>query len=85
MTPCGMMNGPNIPITDFSDAWKKICEERDKIFLPKECSTCSLRKKCDMCAAVSLAETGKSDEVPPYACQKAHEFEKLCKEFIQRQ
>ena len=85
MTPCGMMSGPNIPITDFGEAWKKICEEREKIFLPKECSTCSLRLKCDMCAAVSLAETGKSDEVPPYACKKAHEFEKLCEEFKSRQ
>lgn len=85
MTPCGMMNGPNIPITDFSEAWEAICKEREKIFLPKECSTCPLRKKCDMCAAVSLAETGRSNAVPSYACQKAHEFEKLCKEFIQRQ
>ena len=85
MTPCGMMAGPNIPITDFSDAWKQICDEREKIFLPEECSTCSLRQKCDMCAAVSIAETGKSNRVPPYACKKAHEYEKLCKEFIQRQ
>lgn len=85
MTPCGMMNGPNVPITDFSNAWKKICEEREKIFLPKECSTCSLRQKCDMCAAVSMAECGKSDSVPPYACQKARESQKLCDEFISRQ
>lgn len=85
MTPCGMMAGPNIPITDFGEAWKKICEEREKIFLPKECSTCSLRKECDMCAAVSIAETGRSNSVPPYACKKAHGFEKLCKEFMQRQ
>lgn len=85
MTPCGMMAEPNIPITDFGEAWKQICEEREKIFLPKECSACSLRKKCDMCAAVSIAETGKSDEVPPYACKKAHEYERICKEFILRQ
>lgn len=85
MTPCGMMPSPNIPITDFGEAWKKICEEREKIFLPKECSTCPLRKSCDICAAVSLAETGKSNGVPPYACKKAHEYAKLCKEFVTRQ
>lgn len=85
MMPCGMMPGPNIPITDFDEAWKQLCEERKKIFLPSECSTCPLRKKCDMCAAVSLAETGRSDGVPPYACKKAHEFEKLLKDFILRQ
>lgn len=85
MTPCGMMAGPNIPITDFNTAWQTVCEEREKIFLPAECSTCSLRKKCDMCAAVSLAETGRSDAVPPYACKKAHEFSRICEEFISRQ
>lgn len=85
MTPCGMMSGPNIPISDFAEVWKKICEEREKIFLPKECSSCSLRKKCDMCAAVSLAETGKSDKVPLYACKKAHKYAELCKDFIIRQ
>ena len=84
MTLCGMMSGPNIPINDFGETWKKICEERERIFLPKKCSTCSLRKKCDMCAAVSIAETGRSDEVPPYACQKAHEYERICKEFINK-
>ena len=85
MTPCGMMPEPNVPITDFGEAWKTICEEREKIFLPKECSTCSLRKSCDMCAAVSMAENGKSNEIPQYACQKAHEYKKICNEFISRQ
>ncbi len=85
MTPCGMMPEPNVPITDFGEAWKSICKSRENIFLPKECSTCSLRKKCDMCAAVTLAETGRSDGLPPYACKKAQEFEKLCKDFISRQ
>lgn len=85
MTPCGMMPEPNVPITDFGEAWKTICEEREKIFLPKECSTCSLRKSCDMCAAVSMAENGKSNEIPQYACHKAHEYKKICNEFISRQ
>lgn len=85
MTLCGMMPSPNIPVTDFGQAWKTICEEREKIFLPKECSTCSLRKNCDICAAVSLAENGKSNIVPEYACKKAHEYEKLCKKYILRQ
>ena len=85
MTPCGMMSSPSFPVTDFRQAWKQICEERDKIFLPKECSTCSLRKNCDICAAVSIAENGRSDVVPEYACKKAHEYAKLCKKFVLRQ
>lgn len=83
LTPCGMMNSPSIPITDFSEAWQSLREEREKILLPKKCVNCSLRKTCDMCAAVSLAETGKSDAVPEYACTKAHEYSRLCREFIQ--
>lgn len=85
MTPCGMMSGPNIPVTDFAGAWQAIRAEREKIFLPAECSGCKHRKKCDMCAAVSLGETGRSDGVPPYACQKAYEYSRLCDEFISRQ
>ncbi|MBR2867756.1 MAG: radical SAM protein [Clostridia bacterium] len=82
MTPCGMMAEPKIPITDFTDAWKRICDETKKILLPKECLKCEHRRICDMCAAVSKAETGRSDAVPDYACKKAHEYTRLCKEFL---
>lgn len=85
MTPCGMMSAPNVPVTDFGSAWGAIRKARESIYLPAECSGCSLRKKCDMCAAVSLGETGRSDGVPTYACQKAHEYAQLCQEFISRQ
>lgn len=85
MTPCGMMATPNVPISDFSRAWQSLRSEREKIFLPKECASCSLRKSCDICAAVSMAECGKSDGLPLYACQKAHEYERICNEFISRQ
>lgn len=81
MTPCGMMTWPSVEIDDFSEAWQMLKSERDKILLPKKCASCSLRKGCDMCAAVSMAECGKSDEVPQYACEKAYEYEKLCREF----
>ena len=85
MTPCGMMSAPNIPITDFGSAWDAIRKARENIYLPAECSGCELQKKCDMCAAVSLGETGRSDGVPPYACLKAHEYARLCADFISRQ
>ena len=85
MTPCGMMTNPSIPVTDFNSAWEMLKNERQKILLPKECGNCPIRKNCDMCAAVSMAECGKSDSVPPYACKKAHEYQKICNEFISRQ
>ncbi len=81
MTPCGMMAEPRIPITDFADAWNRIRSETEKILLPKKCLNCEHRKVCDMCAAVSIAETGRSDTVPEYACKKAHEYARLCKDY----
>lgn len=82
MTPCGMMTAPSAPAEDFSEAWKTICAEREKIYLPKKCATCRIRNLCDLCAAVSVAETGKSDAVPQYACEKAREYARLCREYI---
>lgn len=84
MSLCGMMSKPSFEIDDFKLTWQRICEERKKIFLPAPCSACEHRKKCDVCAAVAVAENGKSDCVPAYACQKAHEYARLCQEFSSR-
>lgn len=85
MTPCGMMTSPSVEIKNFSSAWQYLTGERQKILLPKECGECPLRKNCDMCAAVSMAECGRADSVPPYACKKAHEYQKLCNDFLSGQ
>ena len=82
MTPCGMMVEPSVAIEDFDDAWNLIRAEREKIYLPAECKSCSLRKSCDICAAVSYAETGRFDGVPTYVCQKAKAYNKLCREVL---
>ncbi len=82
MTPCGMMNTPSVPIEDFKEAWNSIREKRREIFLPTQCTGCELRKSCDMCAAVSYAETGRFDSLPEYVCRKAHEYNRLCCEFL---
>ena len=82
MTPCGMMTEPSVKISDFDAAWKEIRAKRENIILPAKCSACELRKYCDICAAVSKAETGRFDGVPEYACKKAQEYHRLCKNFI---
>lgn len=82
MTPCGMMPEPNVPIEDFGEAWQRLRDERKNILLPSECKSCALRRECDMCAAVSKAESGRYGGLPQYACEKAHEYAKLCSEFI---
>lgn len=84
MSPCGMMTTPMTEITDFNSAWNFMKESRKKIFLPSECLECELRNYCDVCAAVSFAETGKFSKVPEYACKKAAYYKKLCNKFIKK-
>ncbi len=82
MSPCGTMSTPMVEIRNFNDAWNEIKKSREKIFLPSVCHRCELRNYCDMCAAVSLAETGEFGKAPGYACKKAAQYKKLCDEFI---
>ena len=80
MTPCGMMVEPASEIgEDFEKAWQKIRKEREEIILPPQCTNCEYKANCDICAAVSYAETGRFDGVPTYACEKAKAYERLVK------
>lgn len=82
LTPCGMMTEPkaSLDAVGFKGAWEHIRAEREKIILPPQCTDCKYRKVCDICAAVSYAETGKFDGLPIYACEKAKSFMALFKE-----
>lgn len=83
LTPCGMMNSPAVILnspSELSEAWETIKKEREKIFLPIECANCEYRLLCDVCAAVTAAETGEFDKKPEYACKKARAYKKLLEE-----
>lgn len=82
MAPCGMMTKPMFEIDNFNDAWECVKKSRENILLPSKCKTCELRKYCDICAAIPLAEAGEFGVVPDYICQKAAEYKKLCEEFM---
>lgn len=83
MTPCGMMVEPFAEIgDDFRTAWNKIRKAREEIILPPQCTNCEYKHNCDICAAVSYAETGKFDGVPTYACEKAKAYTKLVKQAL---
>lgn len=82
MSPCGMMTTPMFEISSFSDAWECIKEARENIFLPPKCKTCDLRNYCDMCAAVTLAETNDFGTVPEYLCRKATEYKRISDKFL---
>ena len=77
MTPCGMMNEPvTRPFeTGFSEAWKTICQETDKILLPSACKDCKKRFACVICGALSIAEgQGDSTKKPDYLCRQTEGF-----------
>lgn len=83
MTPCGMMVEPVALVDDgFENAWKKIRKEREEIILPPECTNCEYKANCDICAAVSYAETGRFDGVPTYVCEKAKAYSKLVEQAL---
>lgn len=81
MSPCGMLTRPVSDISSFSEAWNNIKNSRSSIVLPPKCRNCSLRKYCDVCAAVTLSETGDFGIVPDYVCRKAASYKKLCDSF----
>lgn len=82
LTPCGMITTPSVRCDDFSSSWQALKATRQGIVLPAKCKGCSLRRVCDICAAVSMAETGEFSGAPEYACEKAVEFQRLSLEYL---
>ena len=80
--PCGMFpgdNAENIFDTGFADAWERIKRSAAAIRMPPKCSKCQMRDQCKACAAMTLTETGRFDQVPEYRCQMAQAFAKASK------
>ena len=44
---------------EFAKLRQKIRAEREKIFIPKACTECSMRSACESCPASCYAENGK--------------------------
>lgn len=81
MLPCGMFYQEGVSVREkgFSEAWESTKEFTKEIRLPWECTDCKLRKKCAVCAASCLAETGVSDKRPDYICNMTNRLEELKK------
>jgi len=71
MMPCGMMTDPQVlPLeVGFQTAWQQLMQATRQIRLPSECAACPKREICSVCAAVTVAETGRFNQVPPYVCK----------------
>lgn len=71
MLPCGMMPQPELRPLEigFDAAWQQLRQQTAEIRLPAQCSSCSIRQVCPVCAAVCITETGAFHEVPQYVCR----------------
>ena len=76
MRPCVMLSQPEINVfeTGFDNAWKQLQCEIETITLNPRCSSCSLRRICQTCAACAKLETGAYDGIPDYMCRYTKEL-----------
>ncbi len=76
MRPCVMMSQPEIDVfeTGFSNAWELLQSGVEKITLSPHCSSCSVRRICQTCAACAKLETGSYDGIPDYMCRYTREL-----------
>lgn len=79
LTPCGMMNDPKVDLynKEFYVAWKRLVELSDQIMLTGVCHKCVNYQVCHACAAMALAETGRTEGIPIYLCQMMSEMKKI--------
>lgn len=84
MTPCIFMEEPKRPVFEegFLESWEAIKEERQKLFLPLECTNCSRRKFCTVCGACAYTETGSFEKRPEYMCRLTEEKLRLLSKYV---
>lgn len=86
MNACASMLKPHADILKmgFGAAWEEVKIVSDQIRVPLRCSQCSLSAFCNPCAAVSLHESGKFEEVPLTLCQTAQEYARIMANGIEK-
>ena len=82
MTPCVFMDQPEIPVFEcgFAKAWESVKQERDKLFLPSDCTKCGKRAFCTVCGVCAYTETGNVQKRPDYMCAMTAEKLRLMAE-----
>lgn len=75
LTPCVFLDQGSANLNDmsFSDGWAQIIEYRKKVFLPKKCSSCDMRKFCLICGAAAYHDGANLFEAPAYLCEMTEE------------
>ncbi len=81
INPCVSMSTPSIDAFEFgfTNAWKYLSEEINKIHISSQCVNCKYRSLCCTCAGNALAETGHYDGTSDYLCRYTKEIYLLYK------
>lgn len=79
LTPCGMMPEPKIDMYEhsFSESWENLVKISEQVSLSGVCNTCPDHEICHSCAAIAMAETGKTDGIPTYLCKTVEELQRI--------
>lgn len=82
MTPCGMMPTPKVDLIQlgFDESWQQTVQASKNVRLSGVCSQCLDREMCHACAAMALAETGKTTGIPEYLCHMVQEMKRIAAE-----
>lgn len=82
LTPCGLMPEPKVDLTgcSFGQAWTELMHVCGRLSTSGVCAQCPNQKICHTCAAMAIAETGKTTGIPKYLCQSAQEMRVIAKE-----
>ena len=75
MMPCLTLEKVQVDVFEkgFSESWKYLVEETEKIMINSKCAECLYRPFCRTCAACAIAETGDEQGIPEYMCEYAKE------------
>lgn len=82
MLPCGMfpVEGYHISQMGFGEAWERVKAYVNALTLPPVCTDCPERRRCPVCAASTLCETGSTDKRPTYVCSMTRELHRYTRE-----
>ncbi len=74
MRPCALMPWPAFDVDEcggIKQAWDKVRHAVENMRTPAKCETCTARNICMVCGAACINETGSTDRVPEYLCERA--------------
>ena len=84
LSACGMIAEPKYSLNEysFSQAWKHIVDDTNKILCLAGCAGCKNRTICHACISAAYCETGDVHGRPEYLCEMLRAEAEKCKEIL---